>query len=234
MGRSWIQGYKNIQAAKKGNVFTKLSKEITVAARLGGGDPDGNARLRAAMVEARANSMPRDNIERAVKKGTGTLEGVNYEDVIYEGYGPHGVAIIVEALTDNRNRTVSEIKILFRDYDGNLGEIGSVSWMFNRIGIIEGTKNPKPSDLEGEAIEVGAQAVEEFDDGTVSFSTESGDLGTVAATLTARGWTINKSEFAFDAKTPVDLGEAEKKQVVELLGELSGHDDVRRVHAALS
>jgi YebC/PmpR family DNA-binding regulatory protein len=233
MGRSWIQGYKNIQAAKKGNIFTKLSKEITVAARLGGGDPDGNARLRAAIVEARANSMPRDNIERAIKKGTGTLEGANYEDVMYEGYGPHGVAILIEALTDNRNRTVSEIKTLFRDYSGNLGEMGSVAWMFNRVGIVEGTKTPKPSDIEGEAIEVGAQSVEEYDDGVVSFSTDPGDLAPVTTALTERGWTITKSEFAYEAKTPVELAEEEKKQVVELLGELSGHDDVRRVHAAL-
>src|ERR1700677_1924426 len=114
MGRSWIQGYKDIQAAKKGNIFTKLSKEISVAARLGGPDPDGNARLRAALVEARYNSMPRDNIERAIKKGAGVLEGVSYEDINYEGYGPKGVAVIVECLTDNRNRTVSDLKSLFK------------------------------------------------------------------------------------------------------------------------
>src|ERR1700731_2819059 len=130
MGRSWIQGYKDIQAAKKGNVFTKLSKEISVAARLGGADPDGNARLRAAVEEARYNSMPRENIERAIKKGAGTLEGEKYEDIMYEGYGPHGVAVMIECLTDNRNRTVSELKVLFRDAGGNLGEMGSVNWMF--------------------------------------------------------------------------------------------------------
>src|SRR5438477_8951880 len=131
MGRSWIQGYKDIQAAKKGNLYTKFSKEISVAARLGGPDPDGNARLRAAIEEARYNSMPRENIERAVKKGAGLLEGVAYEDIIYEGYGPNGVAVIVEALTDNRNRTVSELKSMFKDHGGNLGEMGSVIWMFN-------------------------------------------------------------------------------------------------------
>src|ERR1700733_13902154 len=175
MGRSWIQGYKNEQAAKKGNLFTKLSKEISVASRLGGPDPDGNARLRAAVEEARHQSMPRENIERAIKKGAGLLEGVNYEDIMYEGFGPHGVAVMVECLTDNRNRTVSELKIIFREGGGNMGEISSVNWMFHRVGIIDGTNPKMPSDLEGEAIEVGAQAVTDLGNKHVSFTTEAGD-----------------------------------------------------------
>ncbi len=234
MGRSWIQGYKDIQAAKKGNIFTKLSKEISVAARLGGPDPDGNARLRAAVDEARASSMPRDNIERAIKKGAGTLEGVNYEDIIYEGYAKHGIAVLVEALTDNRNRTVSELKVLFRDYGGNLGEIGSVNWMFNRVGLIEGTHTKMPADLEGEAIEVNAQSVSKYDNNVVSFTTDSTDLDAVKTALSGRGWTITLAELGYEAKNPVALGEAEKKDVVELLSELGGHDDVRRVHASLA
>jgi len=234
MGRSWIQGYKDIQAAKKGNVFTKLSKEISVAARLGGADPDGNARLRAAIEEARANSMPRDNIERAIKKGAGTLEGVNYEDIIYEGYARHGIAVLVEALTDNRNRTVSELKVLFKDYGGNMGEMGSVNWMFNRVGIVEGTHENLPSDLEGEAIEVNAQSVSKHNNNVVSFITDPTDLDSVKTSLLGRGWKITLSELGYEAKNPVTLGEAEKKEVVEFLSELGGHDDVRRVHASLA
>lgn len=234
MGRSWIQGYKNEQAAKKGNMFTKLSKEISVAARLGGPDPDGNARLRAAIEDARVNSMPRDNIERAIKKGAGLLEGVSYEDIIYEGYGPHGVAVLIEALTDNRNRTVSELKSLFKDHGCSLGEMGSVNWMFHRVGFIEGSKTPLPEDLEGEAIEVGAQAVESLGANLASFTTEPGDLESVKEALNGRGWKINQAELGYEAKTQVTLGGNQKQVVVEFLQALSGHDDVRRVHAALA
>ena len=234
MGRGWIQGYKDQQAAKKGNVFTKLSKEISVAARLGGADPDGNARLRAAIEEARYNSMPRENIERAIKKGAGLLEGVNYEDIVYEGYGPHGVAVLVEALTDNRNRTVSELKVMFKDHGGNMGEMGSVNWMFNKVGIVEGTHPTPPSDLEGEAIEVNAQSVSSHDNGVVSFMTDPGDLESVRSALATRKWNITLAELGYDPKTPVSLGEAEKKEAVAFLQELQAHDDVRRVHATLA
>jgi YebC/PmpR family DNA-binding regulatory protein len=234
MGRSWIQGYKNEQAAKKGNLYTKLSKEISVASRLGGPDPAGNARLRSAVEEARALSMPRENIERAIKKGAGTLEGVSYEDIMYEGYAPFGVAVIIEALTDNRNRTVSELKNMFRDHEGNLGEMGSVAWMFNRVAIIEGTKSPKIEDIESEAIEVGAQNVEQHDGGVVSFSADPGDLDTVKTALTSRGWTITLSELGYSAKNAMNLPAEQQKLVIELLQELNAHDDVRRVHAALA
>ena len=233
MGRSWIQGYKNIQAAKKGNLYTKLSKEISVAARLGGADPDGNARLRAAVEEARHNSMPRENIERAIKKGSGNVEGASYEDIMYEGYGPHGVAVMIECLTDNRNRTVSELKVLFRDSGGNLGEMGSVNWMFQRVGIIEGSHDKKP-DLDGEAIEAGAQNVTDLGEGVASFTTDAGDLDSVRVALTKRGWKITLAELGYEAKNQVSLGEAEKTHVVGFLQELSGHDDVRRVHTALA
>ncbi len=234
MGRSWIQGHKDIQAAKKGNLFTKLSKEISVAARLGGADPDGNARLRACMEEARALSMPRENIERAVKKGAGTLEGVSYEDINYEGYAPHGVAVLIEALTDNRNRTVSELKSLFKEYGGNLGEVGSVAWMFQKVGIIDAKKSPLPEDLDTEAIEVNAQAVEKLPDAHASFTTDPGDLEAVKTALTGRGWEIIKSEFGFEAKNQTTLDELKRKEVIELLGAVSAHDDVRRVHTALA
>ncbi|MBK9295220.1 MAG: YebC/PmpR family DNA-binding transcriptional regulator [Oligoflexia bacterium] len=234
MGRGWIQGYKDEQAAKKGNVFTKLSKEISVAARLGGPDPDGNARLRAAIEDARAASMPRDNIEKAIKKGAGLLEGVNYEDVMYEGYAPHGVAVMVEALTDNRNRTVSELKSLFKDYSGNLGEPGSVAWMFQKVGIVEATNQNLPEDLETEAIEVNAQNVEKLDKNLACFYTDPTDLDSVKTALTSRGWGVAKAEFAYEAKNQTKLEDAKKKEVVELLQAVSAHDDVRRVHTALA
>ena len=131
-----IQHRKGRQDAKRGKVFTKLIKEITVAARMGGGDPTGNPRLRSAIATARAGSMPSDNIERAIKKGTGELEGVNYEEVIYEGYGPAGVAMLVLSLTDNKNRTVAEIRNIFSKNGGNLGESGSVGWMFEKKGLL--------------------------------------------------------------------------------------------------
>jgi YebC/PmpR family DNA-binding regulatory protein len=233
MGRGWIQGYKDQQAAKKGNIFTKLSKEISVASRLGGPDPAGNARLRDAVAEAKKASMPRENIERAIKRGAGLLEGQAYEDIMYEGYGPHGVAILIEALTDNRNRTVSELKSLFKENGGNLGEMGSVNWMFNRVGVVEGTKASLPADLEGEAIEVGAQAVEPLENNVVSFSTDPGDLESVKAALISRGWNITLSELAYEAKNAATLDDNQRKTVVEFLGELNSHDDVRRVHAAL-
>lgn len=234
MGRGWIQGYKSEKAAQKGNLFTKLSKEISVAARLGGPDPAGNARLRAAVEEARAASMPRDNIERAIKKGAGLLEGVNYEDMVYEGYGPHGVAVMVEALTDNRNRTVSELKSLFKESGGNMGEPGSVAWMFNKVGLVDATKSPLPEDIESEAIEVNAQNVEKLDDQAVSFITDPTDVDAVKTALTHRGWSVTRAELGYEAKNPMSLDEEKKKEVVEFLGELSGHDDVRRVHPALA
>ena len=234
MGRGWIQGYKDQQAAKKGNLFTKLSKEISVAARLGGADPGGNARLRAAVEEARQSSMPRETIERAIKKGAGTLEGMTYEDITYEGYAPNGVPVMIECLTDNRNRTVSELKVMFRDFGGSFGEAGSVAWMFNKVGIVEGTNPKPPGDIEGEAIEVGAQNVTPHENGVVTFTTDPGDLDTVRLALVARGWNITTAELGFEAKNPATLEGDKKKTVVEFLQELSGHDDVRRVHAGLA
>lgn len=234
MGRSWIQGYKDEQAAKKGGVFTKLSKEISVAARLGGPDPEGNARLRTAVEDARAASMPRENIERAIKKGAGLLEGVHYEDIIYEGYAPHGVAVLIEALTDNRNRTVSELKSMFKEYGGNLGEVGSVAWMFSKVGIIEASKDKLPDDIEGEAIEVNAQSVEKIDSHLLSFTTEPTDLESVKGSLISRGWNVAKSEFGFEAKNQMQLDGAKRTEVIELLKVISSHDDVRRVHTALA
>ena len=143
------------------------------------------------------------------------------------------MAVLVEALTDNRNRTVSELKMIFKSHGGNMGEVGSVAWMFDRVGVIEGKKNPLPDDVEGEAIEVGAQDVESYGNGVVGFTTDPKDLEQVRSSLIGRGWELTLSELGFHAKTPVTLDGDAKKEAVEFLQELSSHDDVRRVHATL-
>src|SRR5512136_3167313 len=156
---STIKHKKGAADAKRGKIFTKLIKEITVAARLGGADPDGNPRLRAAMDKAKAENMPKENIERAIKKGTGELEGVSYEEINYEGYGPGGVAVLVDVMTDNRNRAVSDIRSIFTKCNGNMGETGCVSWIFDKKGLIV---YPKGTDLERLfeiALEAGAEDV---------------------------------------------------------------------------
>src|SRR5512137_1927860 len=157
-----IKHKKGAIDAKRGKIFTKLIKELTVAARIGGGDPNGNARLRSAIASAKAENMPRDNIDRAIKKGTGELEGVNYEEFTYEGYGPGGVAMLVEVLTDNKNRTVADVRHVFSKYNGSLGENGCVSWMFEKKGLIIVEKRGVDEDrLMEVALEAGALDVRE-------------------------------------------------------------------------
>src|SRR6476661_1037803 len=162
---STIKHKKAAKDAKKGKLFTKFIKEITVAARMGGGDLNSNPRLRTAVLTARAQSMPSDNIERAIKKGTGELEGVTYEEIQYEGYGPGGVAIIAQVLTDNKNRTVSEIRRLFTKHGGNMGETGCVSWMFEKKGLISVEKSQVDEDrLMGIVLDAGAEDVRDEDE----------------------------------------------------------------------
>ena len=159
---SSIKHKKGAADAKRGKIFSKLIKEITVAARLGGGDPDGNPRLRTVIQTAKAENMPKDNIERAIKKGTGELEGVNYEEVSYEGYGPGGVALLVDCLTDNKNRTVADIKHILDRHGGNLGEPGCVAWMFEKMGMIVFDKDKVDEEiLLDVALEAGAEDVKE-------------------------------------------------------------------------
>ncbi|MFP6625745.1 MAG: YebC/PmpR family DNA-binding transcriptional regulator, partial [Deltaproteobacteria bacterium] len=154
---SSIKHKKAAKDARRGKLFTKLIKELTVAARMGGGDVDANPRLRAAVATARANSMPADNIERAIKKGSGELEGVDYIDVTYEGYGPGGMAVILECLTDNRNRTVAEVRYLFSKYGGNLGENGCVAWIFDKLGhVLVSCRGVVEEELFDAAVEAGA------------------------------------------------------------------------------
>lgn len=230
MGAQWKHAGRVAQSAAKGALFTKLSKELIVSARLGGPDPEHNARLRAAIEAARKASMTRDTMERAIKKGAGLTDGdVVYETVVYEGFAPHQVAVIVECLTDNKNRTAADVRVIFRK--GQLGGAGSVAWKFDRKGVIEA--NPRPGvDPEEAAIEAGAQEVEVSED-TVRFVTEIADLGAVNEALTKAGWVISSSELQYIAKSPIELDDAKKAEVITFLQALEDNDDVHRVYAEL-
>lgn len=232
MGKGWKKAGKLEASQKKGAIFTKLAREIAVAARLGGGDPAGNSRLKMAVDAAREASVPKDTIERAIKKGTGQLdEGSTIEEVAYEGYGPHGVGIIVECQTDNRNRTVSEIRNVFKANGGNLGESGAVAWMFDRVCLVQGKKSGI-SDPEEEAIEVGANEVE-VEEGTYSFFGAPSDLDAIRSSLQKRGWEVTVAELSYKAKDKATISDDQKKEVFELLEALEENDDSHRVHATL-
>jgi YebC/PmpR family DNA-binding regulatory protein len=237
MGAQWKQAGRELNAQKRGQAVVKLVREIMVAAKLGGADPDLNARLAAAVEKARKNSVTRDTIERAIKKGAGlTDEKINFELVTYEGFAPHKVPVIVECLTDNRNRTAPEIRNLFKT--GSLGQPGSVSFFFNHLGVIEATHPDPKRDAEGDAIEAGAQEVEPLEehDGAAKgarFITEIKDLDPVAKALKAAGWTVLASEIRYLAKNFTEVNDVARKEVVEFLDALDDHDDVHRVYAAL-
>ena len=238
MGAQWKHAGRLAAANKKGAVVGKLVKEIIVAAKMGGPSPDGNASLRAAIEAARKQSVPRDTIERAVKKGAGLLEPVNYETVLFEGFAPHKVPVIVECLTDNKNRTAADVRVLFRK--GQLGNSGAVAWMFDRLGVIEGSHPDKSCDIEAMAIEAGAQNVEplekeETPEGQVGarFYTDPTDLASVTAFLSKAGWVMTQADLSYVAKNPAELGDAEKKEVVEFLTALDDNDDVHRIYTAL-
>lgn len=225
-----IKHKKGAADAKRGKVFTKLIKEITVAARFGGGDPDGNPRLRSAILAAKSENMPKDNIERAIKKGTGELEGVSYEESIYEGYGPGGAAVMVESLTDNKNRTVAEIRHIFSKNGGNLGENGCVAWMFNKKGYINVAKGGVNEEVLMEtSIEAGAEDVRE-DEGGFEIITAPEDFETVKAALEAASIPFIEAEVTMLPQTTADLKGKEAEQMVRLMGSLEDCDDVQKVY----
>lgn len=233
MGKGWKKAGKLEASQKKGAVFTKLAREIAVAAKLGGGDPEGNSRLKLAIAAAKEQSVPKDTIERAIKKGTGQLDdGKIIEEITYEGYGPHGIGIIVECQTDNRTRTVSEIRNTFKANGGNMGESGAVAWMFERVALITGKKD-KIGDPEEEAIEAGANEVENNEDGTFSFYGSPSDLDAVRTALQGRGWEVTTAELSYKAKEKANISEEQKKEVFELLEALEDNDDSHRVHATI-
>jgi YebC/PmpR family DNA-binding regulatory protein len=232
MGKGWKSPIKAANAQKKGAVFTKLAREIQVAAKMGGPDPVMNARLRLAIDNAKKNQCPNDTIDRAIKKGAGLLDdGKQIDEVMFEGYGPHSVAVMVECQTDNRNRTVPEIRAIFGSNGGNMGATGSVAWMFDRVAILEGTK-AGTFDPEEEAIEGGANEVESIDDHFVFYATAE-NLDEVRTALTGRGWSISKAELGYKSKNSTDLNEAQQKDVVEFLNELDDHDDSHRIYASI-
>ncbi len=225
-----IKHKKAVVDARKGQTFTKVASEITVAAREGGGDPAGNFRLRLAIQKAREVNMPADNIERAIKRGTGELQGAAIEEIRYEGYGPGGVAILVDALSDNRNRTVAGLRNLFTRSGGSLGETNSVAWMFNRTGLI--TVDPKGQDpelLALEAIELGADDVQVEGD-LVEVYVVPERLEELRQALLDAGRVVERAEVTMQSTNPVEVEAKHAAAVVRLLEALEEHDDVREVH----
>jgi YebC/PmpR family DNA-binding regulatory protein len=215
--------------AKRGKIFTKLIKEITIAAREGGGDPDGNPRLRLAVDNAKAANMPQDNIERAIKKATGELEGVTYHELIYEGYGPAGVAVLVEVATDNKNRTVAEVRHVFSKHNGSLGESGSVAWMFDRKGIITLSSQGKTEDEILEIIlDAGADDLQTEDDFfEVQTSLEAFDP--VRKSLSEKNLQIENASLQWIAKNLVPMRGEESEKLMKLIESLEDLDDVQNV-----
>jgi YebC/PmpR family DNA-binding regulatory protein len=228
-----IKHYKAAADAKRGAAFTKLIREITVAAKQGGGDPAGNPRLRTAIEIAKAASMPKENIERAVKKGTGELAGVEYTDVMYEGYGPGGVALMIQALTDNPTRTVAEIRHKLSRGGGNLGATNSVAWMFDRKGQVYLGAAPGGGDddatLEA-ALDAGAEDLRREDDQYI-VTTDPAAVAAVRAALEARRMRVTGSEVAWIPRTTVRVEGKPAEQLVKLLDELEDLDDVQKVEA---
>jgi YebC/PmpR family DNA-binding regulatory protein len=224
-----IKRKKAVTDARRGAAFTKLIKEITIAAKQGGGDPAGNARLRTAIDAAKAANMPSDNIDRAVKKGTGELEGVQYEDVTYEGYGPGGAAILVECTTDNANRTVADLRNIFSKNHGNLGTSGSVAWMFDRRGqiLVDASRYNEDAAMEA-ALEAGAQDIQREGD-TYVVTTEVNDFHAVQEGLRARKITWDSAEVAMIPKNTVKVDGGNAKNLVRLMEAIEEHDDVAKV-----
>jgi YebC/PmpR family DNA-binding regulatory protein len=228
---STIKHKKAAKDAKKGKLFTKFIKEITVAARMGGGDLNSNPRLRTAVLTARAQSMPNENIERAIKKGTGELEGVTYEEIQYEGYGPGGVAIIAQVLTDNKNRTVSEIRRMFTKHGGNMGETGCVSWMFDKKGLITVEKSQVDEDrLMDIVLDAGAEDVRDEDE-IFEVVTRPEDFEKVKERLDQEKIAVSSAQVTLVPKNTVNVDAKNVEQVLKLSEELEDHDDVQSVAA---
>jgi len=227
---SSIKHKKAATDAKRGKIFTKLIKEITVAARMGGGEIEINPRLRSAVLAAKSENMPKDNIERAIKKGTGELEGVNYEESIYEGYGPGGAAVLVESLTDNKNRTVADIRTIFGKNGGNLGENGCVAWMFDKKGYIAVEKSVVDEDtLMETALEAGAEDIRE-DDSNYEVISAPGDFEAIKEAIDNASIPYIDAEVTMLPQNTTDLTGKEAEQMVRLMEMLEDCDDVQKAH----
>lgn len=232
MGAQWKHKGKTENAAAKGRIFGKLAKEISVAAKVGGPDPDANPRLRLAIEQAKKHSMTKDTLERAIKKGAGLLDGdVTYELVAYEGFTPHKVPIIVECLTDNRARTAGNMRPLFRK--GQLAATGAVSWDFSHLGLIEATPPAPDTDAEAAAIEAGAQELEPGEEGATRFLTAVPDFDAVGKALAAAGWVVKSAELGWIAKNPVSVTPEQRVDVEAFLGDIDEDDDVHRIWVGL-
>jgi len=230
-----IKRKKGATDAARGRLFTRLIKEITIAAKNGGGNLDGNPRLRLAIQTAKASNMPADNIKRAMQKGTGELPGVSYEEVTFEGYGPSGVAIIVEVVTDNNNRTVSEMRHVFSRNNGNLGHSGSVAWMFHRKGTIvipkAGQKKPlSEDDLLGIILDAGAEDMQTEDD-TYTITTSPATFDAVKKAIEEKGITIENASLQMIPQNTVKVSGKEAEQTLKLMEALEEHDDVQNVYS---
>ena len=225
-----IKRQKGVADAKRGQLFTKIGREITVAARHGGGDPEANFRLRLVVQKARDNNMPAENIERAMKRGAGGSEGAVLEEVTYEGYGPGGTAILLQTLTDNRNRTVSDLRNIFTRGGGNLGEAGSVTWLFEQRGVIfvDINRDMDAEELELQAIDAGADDVK-VEDSSLEIYTKPEDLESVRKALVGKGLSIASAELSMVPKTAVQLDEKPALQTLRLLDRLEDMDDVQHV-----
>jgi len=228
---STIKRKKGAADAKRGKTFSKIIKEITVSARIGGGDPSGNPRLRTAIAAARTENMPKENIERAIKKGTGELEGTTYEDVVYEGYGPGGSAVLVEAMTDNKNRTVSEIRRLFTKHNGNLSETGSVAWMFYKKGLITMNKaTVNEDDLMEIALDAGAEDIRN-EETTFDVLTAPEDFEKVKCAVSEAGLEMEMAEISMIPNSTVKLEGKNAEQMLRLMEALEDNEDVQKVYA---
>jgi len=229
---STIKRKKGAIDSKRGKIFTKIIKEITLAARLGGGDPEGNSRLRQAVLAAKNENMPRDNIDRAIKKGTGEIGGgVNYEEITYEGYGPGGIAVLVEIMTDNKNRTVAEIRHIFSKHGGNLGENGCVSWMFDKKGSIVFEKSSIAEDeLIELALEAGAEDIREEGD-EIEVITDPSMFENVRDALEEKGLKYVQANLGMIPQTTVKLDEGKALQMLKMIDKLEDNDDVQNVYA---
>lgn len=226
-----IQHRKGAQDARRGKLFTKLIREITVSARAGGGDPGHNPRLRAAMDKALTGNMSKDTIERAIKKGTGALEGDSYEEVRYEGYGPGGIAVMVDCLTDNRQRTVAEVRHAFAKAGGNLGTDGSVAYLFTKTGVLGYPTGTDEDRLMEVALDAGAEDVVSNDDGSIDVLTDPEQFETVRDTLAGAGLPPENAEVTQRASTNIALDQADAEKMLRLLERLEDLDDVQNVYS---
>jgi YebC/PmpR family DNA-binding regulatory protein len=226
-----IQHRKKAVDAKRGKIFTRINRELAVAARAGGGDPDSNPRLRLAMDKANAANMPKDNIERTIKKATGELEGVNYEEIRYEGYAQGGVAVMIETMTDNRNRTVAEVRHAFTKHGGNLGTDGSVAYLFDNIGVLNYAPGTSEDEVMEAALDAGAEDVVAEEDGSIEVITTPESYSDVVAGMEAAGLKPANAEITMRASTEVDLDVETGHKVLKFLDILEDLDDAQAVYS---